>query len=270
MPKRSSSDLARRLLTAGIASPCIIYAMFWAPRWAFLAILTVTVCIASLELMQMFLPNERLAQAWGVLHALALFGTLCFASSASVMMAIWVLLMLSSFGLLLSVYARHEEPLSVLFALMMVPFYVGLCIACMGRLHLGVRGPYWVMFAMTSAWFNDSIAYFVGRAIGRRKLCPSISPGKTIEGSVAGLVGSVIAGVLAHVWYLPSLPLVPAVLTAGFAGQAGDLSESLIKRCKGAKDSSRLLPGHGGMLDRMDGFMFSAAVVWLYTAFIHP
>jgi phosphatidate cytidylyltransferase len=98
-----------------------------------------------------------------------------------------------------------------------------------------------------------------------------VSPKKTVEGAIGGLGGSILGALCAHFWYLPSIPLVHAValaIVAGALGQAGDLSESLIKRSTGVKDSGQIVPGHGGILDRVDALLVTSAVVFLYTLWL--
>lgn len=131
----------------------------------------------------------------------------------------------------------------------------------------GDRGAQWIFLLLTIVWFADTTAYAFGRTLGKHKLYPAVSPGKTVEGSLGGLVGNVGAVVLAKLWYMPELPWSAAAalaLPAGVLGQVGDLCESLLKRAYGVKDSGRLLPGHGGMLDRVDALMFAAPYTYLY------
>jgi phosphatidate cytidylyltransferase len=114
---------------------------------------------------------------------------------------------------------------------------------------------------------SDTVAFFVGSALGRRKLAPGISPGKTVEGAVGGLVGGVLGALAVWAAGLPGVPAWHAALL-GFAvavlGMLGDLLESLLKRWAGVKDSGRLFPGHGGMLDRLDSLLFGAPVLYYY------
>lgn len=139
-------------------------------------------------------------------------------------------------------------------------------------LSLAWQGTALVAFPLLITWINDSLAYFVGRAIGKHKLIPRVSPGKTIEGSIAGLVGGIItAVVLGRMVIGPQVGIAAsAVLWAGAgalvaaAAQIGDLAESLLKREAGVKDSGTLLPGHGGVLDRFDALFFAIPVAyWL-------
>jgi phosphatidate cytidylyltransferase len=135
-------------------------------------------------------------------------------------------------------------------------------------------GPALLAFPMTLTWMGDTFAYFGGRAFGRRKLIPSVSPGKTVEGALSSVIGTTIVGALyAHfvfgAWLGVTLPVAAGALI-GFivspVAQTGDLAESLLKREAGVKDSGSLLPGHGGVLDRLDSLFFSIPVTyWLLT-----
>lgn len=126
-------------------------------------------------------------------------------------------------------------------------------------------GAVYLWLAFIGTWASDTLAYFVGSLIGRHKLCPAISPGKTIEGASGGLLGS-IAGVVT-IGNLCGLPLVQMAflgLLIGIAAPLGDLAESVLKRFTGIKNSGNILPGHGGILDRFDAIMFSVPVVYYY------
>ena len=133
--------------------------------------------------------------------------------------------------------------------------------------ELRAISPWWLLFASGVNWVGDSAAFYVGKNFGRHKLSPIISPGKTWEGAAGSLIFSVIAGVTFLHFMFPLVPGWEAVLlcvVANAAGQVGDLCESAIKRGAGVKDSSNLLPGHGGWLDRVDSSLFSIPVVyWL-------
>jgi phosphatidate cytidylyltransferase len=128
-------------------------------------------------------------------------------------------------------------------------------------------GAWRVTLLLAIAMTSDSFAYFTGSAFGRHKLAPRVSPGKTVEGLAGGLVGGVIAALVVRRFGLPGIPLAAAVVlgvvVAAF-GVVGDLVESLLKRWSGVKDSGRLFPGHGGMLDRLDSLLFGAPVLYYY------
>ncbi len=133
------------------------------------------------------------------------------------------------------------------------------------------EGPRLLLFALAITWAADTVAYFVGRAIGKHPLAPHISPKKTWEGSIGGLAGSLLVAYGFHFWLTISLPHLLAMATLGnIAGQMGDLLESACKRSAGVKDSGGLLPGHGGVLDRIDALILCIPVIWYYLVLVNP
>lgn len=133
------------------------------------------------------------------------------------------------------------------------------------------RGAVWLFGLMAVVFSGDTLAYLAGRAFGRRKLLESVSPKKTVEGSLGGLVGSGIAGAVLGVFFLPDRPLWAVILmalTTGAFAQVGDLFESLLKRVAQVKDSGTMMPGHGGLLDRVDGLLFAAPVYYVLAHFL--
>jgi phosphatidate cytidylyltransferase len=128
-----------------------------------------------------------------------------------------------------------------------------------------------LFFALALNWAGDSIAFYVGRRFGRHKLAPLVSPKKSWEGSVASVVGSVVFGVLYLGHFMPSLrwwEIIGLAVAGNVAGQFGDLAESAMKRGAGVKDSGSILPGHGGMLDRVDSSLFALPVIYILFAVI--
>jgi phosphatidate cytidylyltransferase len=155
----------------------------------------------------------------------------------------------------------------------MAPLFVSAPLAWLAivRRDVVADGPSYVVMTLMFAWFSDTGGYFAGRFLGKHTLYAAVSPKKTVEGSFGGLAGSLIGGLLAHFWFLRSIPLahvVPLALVAGALGQAGDLGESLVKRSMGVKDSGAIVPGHGGILDRIDALLLTSTVVYLYTLWI--
>jgi phosphatidate cytidylyltransferase len=140
------------------------------------------------------------------------------------------------------------------------------------RLHgLPSQGPWLLLFALAITWAADTAAYFVGRAFGKHPLAPRISPKKTWEGSIGGIVGSLIIAYAASFFLRVPLPHLLAIAFLGnVAGQMGDLLESACKRSAGVKDSGSLLPGHGGVLDRIDALVLCIPVVWYYLVLVNP
>jgi phosphatidate cytidylyltransferase len=131
------------------------------------------------------------------------------------------------------------------------------------------RGAWLMFFVAFCVWATDTFAYLVGRSLGRRKLAPTLSPGKTVEGSLGGLLGAMLAGAVFAHWIHLSFPhgLVVGAI-AGTVGQMGDLFESALKREIGLKDFGNLLPGHGGILDRFDSLLFVTPLAYLYLRFL--
>jgi phosphatidate cytidylyltransferase len=134
------------------------------------------------------------------------------------------------------------------------------------RLHGGgTEGPRLLLFALVITWVGDTVAYFVGRAIGKHPMAPHLSPKKTWEGAVGSFAGSLLVALVFTRWLSAPLPHLLAMAAAGnIAGQVGDLLESAYKRSAGVKDSGGLLPGHGGVLDRIDALILAIPVVWYY------
>ncbi|MGH2471879.1 MAG: phosphatidate cytidylyltransferase [Candidatus Limnocylindria bacterium] len=154
-------------------------------------------------------------------------------------------------------------------------FFLGL--VCLGLLKaagaLGARPgigdwlPVWLLLAIAPTWAADVAAYLVGSVVGRRRIAPSISPGKTLEGTVAGFAASALAGLAVGVAFgLPRAPVVIVAIGLGPVALAGDLLESYVKRRTGVKDSGAMLPGHGGLLDRLDSLVAAAIFVFLVFA----
>lgn len=148
-------------------------------------------------------------------------------------------------------------------------FYVGLLPACAMKLLGLPDGPTWFVTLMAIVFCGDVGAYLAGMTMGRHKLMPMISPKKTIEGSIGGLAAStIVAVVCAGFLNQPPAALAVLGLCAGIVGQFGDLFESQLKRVADVKDSGRIMPGHGGILDRIDGALFAAPVILLGASFL--
>ena len=139
------------------------------------------------------------------------------------------------------------------------------------RLHaIPMRGPQLLLFAMVIIWVGDTAGYFAGRSIGKHALAPRLSPKKTWEGTVASFLGSlIVAVVFARFMTVPLAHLLAMATVGNVAGQVGDLLESAYKRSAGIKDSGSILPGHGGVLDRIDALILAIPVVWYYWILIY-
>ena len=153
-------------------------------------------------------------------------------------------------------------------ALLLVAFPLSFAV----RLHgFAQDGPRLLLFALVITWAGDTVAYFVGRAMGKHPLAPHISPKKTWEGSIGSMVGSLIVAWAFSYWIrIPLGHLLAMAVIGNVAGQMGDLLESAYKRSAGVKDSGGLLPGHGGVLDRIDALILCIPVIWYYLVLVNP
>jgi phosphatidate cytidylyltransferase len=155
------------------------------------------------------------------------------------------------------------------------PLYLGGGLGALALLRrdAGADGPSFVVLALTLSWFSDTGAYFAGRFLGKRKLYEAVSPKKTVAGALGGLAFAALGALAGSFFYLRSLPVehgLALALIAGGLGQAGDLGESLLKRSFGVKDSGGIVPGHGGILDRVDALLVTGTITYLYVLWARP
>ena len=272
-PKKGMSNLAVRLLTAAVGIPIILWMLFEGPAWIWSAFAVVASGIAGSELAAMTLKGQRGLQTWMVISTVAVTTALTWIPSADVIVT--VLFAVSITGALATLV--RPDPMSEASAkmgwLIAGPIYIGGAIGAIAKLHhfQGGAGGTWVVLSMMLAWGSDTGGYFAGRAFGKHKLYEKVSPKKTVEGSIGGLVAIVAMAIAMHFLFMPELTTVNAValaLVAGAIGQAGDLCISVIKRSTGVKDSGFIIPGHGGLLDRIDALMFTATVTWIYANWV--
>jgi phosphatidate cytidylyltransferase len=149
--------------------------------------------------------------------------------------------------------------------------YIPVSLSLLAVIRNGPDGMLFIFLLLAIIFAGDTSAYYVGTYLGRHKLSPAISPGKTIEGALGGLGGNLLAGCIGIAFFMPSIPWGAGILfflVAGIAGQVGDLFESEMKRSSDIKDSGSLLPGHGGFLDRIDALLFASPVAYLFKVYI--
>jgi len=149
--------------------------------------------------------------------------------------------------------------------------YLGLTLGTLSMTRLLPQGEWLIFFLLLVTWASDTGAYYVGTLYGRHRLAPTISPKKTVEGLVGGFFGAIIVAYAARWWFLPELSSLDCLILATLltiTGLWGDLTESAMKRSVGMKDSGGILPGHGGMLDRLDSLLFTAPVFYYYVTMV--
>jgi phosphatidate cytidylyltransferase len=277
--RKANSNLAVRLATAAVGAPLILLVLYKGPPWGFYLLVLPATLIAAWELFAMTHPGDRPSQVMGVGMTAATSAATYFASGDAhdVRVPLTVMICVPLAGPLLTLARLGDMQTAALRACAMGfgPLFVGIPVTLLAvmRRDLGVGGPGFVLLSFMFAWFGDTGGYFAGRFLGRRKLYEAVSPKKTVEGAIGSLAGSLIGMLLAHFWFLPTLSLahgIPLALVAGALGQAGDLGESVLKRSFGVKDSGAIVPGHGGILDRIDALMLTSAVTYLYTLWFLP
>ncbi len=264
------SNLQIRLLTAAVVVPPLILLMFWGPAWGFYALVLVATVVASRELLSMTHPGDALAQVVGVMMTVGVSAALYFGGDDPRVL-LTAVLGVALLGVLLPLWRLGDIPTAALRVMTNVaaPFYIGATLATLAMLRrdFGVDGPRLVFLCLCFSWLADTGGYFFGRFLGKTKLYEAVSPKKTRAGFVGALVGSTAGGLVAHFTYLPRLGLGAALalgVVCGALGQLGDLVESLLKRSTGIKDSGSIVPGHGGMLDRIDALLIVAPLVYLF------
>lgn len=267
----AKSNLAIRLGTAALAAPLLLTTLFLGPTWAWFAIVFVASLVGAAELFGMTHPEDRVAQAIGVATTGVVSVTVYY-GSRDPRILITLVAGVTILGGLVPLWrlGRIEDAALRIVAGIANPLYVGALVTTIALLRrdLGDRGPGFVLFVLMLSWLADTGGYFAGRFLGKTKLYEAVSPKKTREGFAGSVGGALTGACLAHFWYLPSLPLVDGLVLAlvgGVLGQMGDLMESLLKRSTGIKDSGWIIPGHGGILDRIDALLVASPIVYVYT-----
>ena len=263
-------NLRSRLVTALVGIPLLILLIGWGQAWLFATVFFLISFVALREYFEMVFPGRVIEQLLGIVFgsALSLLLILPDVSTSEPGLGIIVVSCLSIY---LFMTGKLQDKL------------LGLAWTLLGGLYLGYLLPYWVLlfrwpqgrawvfFVLTVIMAGDTTAYFVGKRFGKKKLAPEISPGKTVEGALGYVAGSVLAGCIAA-GFVEQFSWLEAIVLSGLlsiVGQIGDLFESWIKRVFAVKDSSRLLPGHGGLLDRLDSLIFPAVFTTAYLKVFH-
>jgi len=267
------SNLAIRLLTAAVVVPPLLALLFIGPAWGFFALVLVASGVAADELFRMTHPEDRVARAVATLTTVGACAA-TYLHSADPRGLLTLIAAVTLIGLLTPLWRLGDMKTAALRTVAGVagPFYVGSLLATLALLRRdgGENGGELVFMCLTFSWLADTGGYFFGRFLGKTKLYEAVSPKKTRAGFVGALVGASVGGILASLVYLPALPLahaIPLALFAGAIGQLGDLVESLLKRSTGIKDSGGIVPGHGGMLDRIDALIVVSPIVYLFASY---
>ncbi|MCC7343486.1 MAG: phosphatidate cytidylyltransferase [Deltaproteobacteria bacterium] len=261
-----------RIITGVILAAAVILLILYLPAVPLKAVIAAIVALAAHECARMILPaHPSSSPAFATLLALglalaAMFGPRDF---ATLIVAVPAALMAS---FVFYLWHRHsiEVVLGQVASTFLTALYCGLLLSFLGLIRDLPEGPLWLFLVLGSTFGADTGAYIAGRLFGRHKLAPHISPGKTVEGLLGGIVMSVLWALACRVFISSQIRIQDCLIVGvgvGLIGPLGDLSESLLKRSVGVKDSGNLIPGHGGLLDRIDALLFTSPIVYYYAAY---
>ncbi len=253
--------LIHRVLTALVGIPLVIGVVYFGGMAFLIVTLAVTILVQSEWLM---LVENISRRSYPLPGYIVMLGILLAAYLGNIA-AIFTVVVLSVIALLLFVI-RYFPDLN----------WTGILLSYTGALYIGIsmatvyllrkQWGFWPVFSLLVViWVTDSGAYFIGKKWGRKRFVPGISPQKTWMGVFGGLATAAIAGlILSSFWIIKPLDMFFLSLLVSFAGQMGDLAESVLKRSAGVKDSGKLLPGHGGIFDRMDSLLMAAPIAYIF------
>ena len=269
-----SSPSLQRWFTGLLIGLPVVVCVGAGPPWSWYLIVSLATAVGLWEL-EGLLFNAPLSRKWrSLLFAAGLFlpfGT-CLWGLTGLNCALFVSFF-AALSLMMVTTPLDRDDIGNIALLLFAWLYLPYCISFVLLIGAEPHGRFWLLFALAVIVAGDAGAYHIGRRIGRHKLYPAVSPNKSIEGAFGGLVSSLIAGSITGSIFLTTVPfptLLLCIIVVAFAGQVGDLVESMLKRTSGKKDSSQLLPGHGGVLDRLDSMLFAFPVMWALIRWVAP
>ena len=257
-----------RVSSGAVLVAIAVAAVWYAPTALFLAVALGLVILAAVEYAGLAKASNLTVPAVpaAAAAALACFSFSSVAASRGVALDVVLLSALVALGAVaVGVWRGGPDAVGSSAAALATPVYLGLPIGALVAIRESA-GPAVLFLLMLTIIASDIAQYYTGRTLGRRALAPRISPGKTVEGAVGGLVAAALVMAIVSRWWLPVIPTMFALvlgLAVGVLGIVGDLFESSLKRGAGLKDSSSLIPGHGGVLDRIDALLFAAPVYYI-------
>ena len=255
----------KRIFTALMLIGLISVVLLWMPKWVFDAMLILVVILGLNEFFGLMAANDSFCKATGMIFGVALTFLLVYVGPKDWLFPALIFSVFFISMLYMIYYTTTEGVPAKIGITILGMLYLPLPLSTFSWLRGADHGRFLVVLTISIAALGDTFAYLIGKSMGRRSLAPLISPNKTIEGFLASFVGGVLASLICWRAFDVELPVHFVVITGilgAFTGAMGDLIESLIKRSVHVKDSGNLLPGHGGMLDRVDALIFTAPLVY--------
>lgn len=258
-----------RVLTGAVLIPLLLAAVWFLPHQYFRGLLAFAAALGVHEFYRM-VSRDGVRPVAGIgilLGAVLVLGDFAGARSGPAMAPFLVFSVMTVLAARLFSRRPVESALADVALTLTGILYVALLFGFQAGIHAEFQGRQWLLFLYFVIWASDTGAYYVGTALGRHRLYEKVSPKKSIEGLLGGTAASMLAAYLCKRWLVESLGTVEALVLGAMlalVGTAGDLAESLLKRSAGVKDSGSLIPGHGGILDRMDSMLFAAPVLYYY------
>ncbi|MDY6792315.1 MAG: phosphatidate cytidylyltransferase [Thermodesulfobacteriota bacterium] len=263
----------KRWITGIVALPFLI--LLIVNGGVYFAVLIGVVCLLSMwEYFRIVLDsNEKIVSVMMIVGLLVgAMIVLAASGRAFDLISIVIALNITLCGLIsLPQYKTNPNVLETIKKQVQGVIYIPLLLSFLVLIRNQADGMIWIFLILAVIFAGDTSAYYFGSYLGRHKLCPAVSPAKTVEGSIGGLAANLLVGSLVKYFFLPTLPWTSSLLffvVIGIAGQVGDLFESMLKRSSKVKDSGGLLPGHGGFLDRIDALLFAAPVAYFFKSYL--
>ena len=251
--------MQKRIITGIIGIIFLLLVIYYLPLYYFYSLLFIVILISHFEFYKLF--NEKLNIFFYYSVILSIFFILLFPDITEIVL----FTLIFAFSLFILSVRKNFSNLKSLIIFFIANFYITLTLCYSIPIFNDGKGKHLIMLILLIAWSTDSFAYFTGTKFGKNKLCPRISPKKTVEGAVGGILGAIITGTIFNltILHLSIIKMFLIIFITSISCILGDLYESALKRYNNKKDSGNIFPGHGGMLDRIDSLFFAIPVFYI-------
>ena len=266
----------KRWITALILAPIVLWILIKGNTLLFAILISVVAIFAIREYLRIVFGNDEepisnTIKLISYIVSMALIISACLGSWEILFLILAMNLMALSIFVLYR-FASNHAIFDIIAKQVLGVVYIPVSLSLLIFIKELDGGTFWIIWLLVVIFASDTGAFYSGTFLGKNALAPNISPNKTIEGSLGGIAASIVAGFIFCQWFFHDLSLsfltIPASFLLAIAGQIGDLFESAMKRASSIKDSGRILPGHGGMLDRIDGLLLAIPVFYVYLVFV--